>query len=140
MNFWTNSNLKNEVTKFTVVGLFNAVLTFVVFFSLLQLLNINYLISFSVSWGTGVIFSYILNYLWVFKPEHRLQFKRRFIKYFFAYLISFFFNLVALGGIVETTKLNPFLVQCALIPFIVALNFTTSKFWSLRPNDTHHEK
>lgn len=126
------SKLKFEVTKFTIVGVYNAVFTFVIFFSLYKLFKINYLIAFSLSWVLGVIFSYTLNFLWVFKPELRLQFKSRFIKYFLAYLMSFLLNLFLLNYIVEFTCFDPFYVQITLIPLIVVINFTVSKFWSLR--------
>jgi putative flippase GtrA len=130
------SKLKYEVTMFTFVGTINAGLTFVIFYFLLRIFNINYLISFTVSWVIGVVNSYILNYLWVFKPEQRLEFKERFAKYFLAQLLSFALNLFALRNIVEHSSFDPFYVQTALIPIIVVFNFATSKFWSLRSVNT----
>lgn len=124
--------MKIEVTKFTLVGAVNFVLTFVVFFFLVKIIKVNYLISLTVAWIIGILFSYIFNFVWVFKPEQRLQFKDRFIKYFAASLISFALNLLILDYIVEHSGFDPFYVQTALIPFIVIFNFTTAKFWSLR--------
>jgi putative flippase GtrA len=129
------SKLKYEVIRFTLVGMFNAGLTFVTYFLLLKIFKINYLIALIISWVLGVVFSYILNFSWVFKPEQRMQFKERFIKYFSAYLISFALNLFALTYIVEYIGFDPFYVQTALIPLIVIINFATSKFWSLRPKN-----
>lgn len=127
------SKLKIEITKFTFVGIINTLLTFVIFFLLLKIFKINYLVSLSVTWFIGIVFSYIFNSLWVFKPEQRLQFKNRFAKYLLAYLASFGLNYIALKYLVENTSFDPFYVQTALIPFIVVFNFLTSKFWSLRP-------
>lgn len=127
--------LKIEITKFTVVGALNFGLTFIIFFTFLKLYKSGYLVALSLAWVIGVIFSYVLNYVWVFKPDDRLEFKERFAKYFMAYLFSFILNLIALRFIVEKYGFDPFYVQTALIPCIVILNFSTSKLWSLRHSD-----
>lgn len=127
------SKFKIEVTKFTIVGLANTGLTFIIFFLLLRVFNVNYIVALTITWIVGIIFSYLLNFSWVFKPEQQLQFKERFVKYLLSYLLSFALNLVALSYIVEHTGFDPFYAQTALIPFIVIFNFVTSKFWSLRP-------
>lgn len=125
--------LKLEVTKFTIVGAINFVLTFVIFFTLVKINEVDYLISLLVASLIGVLFTYTLNFVWVFKPEQQLLFKRRFIKYLVANLVSILFNLIILKSIVELTNFDPFYVQTALIPFVVIFNFSTAKFWSLRP-------
>lgn len=129
------SKIKIEVTKFTIVGLVNTALTFVIFFLLLRVFNVNYIIALTITWIIGIIFSYLFNFSWVFKPEQRLQFKERFVKYLLSYLLSFALNIFALNYIVEHMGFDPFYVQTALIPFIVIFNFVTSKFWSLRPRN-----
>ena len=48
--------------------------------------------------------------------------------------------LLALGYIVEHTDFDPFYVQLALIPFIVVFNFSTAKYWSLRPSSDGKNK
>ena len=124
--------IKIEATKFTVVGAANFVLTFVVFTVMLKLLDVNYLISLASAWVVGMIFSYILNFLWVFRPEEKIQFRSRFVKFTIASVLSIALNMVALSYIVESTDADPFIVQVVLIPFIVVFNFSTAKFWSLR--------
>lgn len=128
----TQAKFRVEAVRFLLVGGANFVLTFVVFFALLKILNVNYLIALSTSWAIGTLFSYALNFTWVFKPEEQLQFKARLAKYFFAGLASLLLNLMALKWLVELTNFDPFWVQCALIPLIVVFNFSTAKFWSLR--------
>ena len=126
-------NLRIEVTKFTLVGAINFVLTFVFFFLLLKIIKIHYLISLSAAWILGMVFSYVCNFVWVFKPEQKLQFKARLVKYLSASLISIVLNLLILNYIVERTDFDPFYVQIGLIPLIVVFNFSTTKFWSLLP-------
>lgn len=126
--------LKIEVAKFTLVGAANFVLTFVVFTMMLKVMLVNYLLSLSVAWFVGLLFSYVLNFSWVFKPEQEIQFKARFLKYFLASVVSIVLNILILGLVVECTDLDPYYVQLALMPLIVLFNFSTAKFWALRPS------
>ena len=124
--------IKVEATKFTLVGAANFVLTFVVFTLLLKAFSLHYLLSLFVAWIVGMSFSYTLNFLWVFRPEEVIQFKARFLKFSLASALSIGLNLLALRVLAERTAWDPLYVQLGLIPFIVALNFSTAKYWSLR--------
>lgn len=124
--------LKVELTKFTMVGVANFVLTFVVFSALLKGFSVNYLLSLSAAWIVGVLFSYVLNCSWVFKPEEKMQFKERFFKFLFGSGCSIALNMLTLHYIVEHFDFDPFYCQMLLIPLIVIFNFSTAKYWSLR--------
>ena len=124
--------LKIEISKFTVVGAANFVLTFIVFTAMLKGLSVNYLFSLGISWVVGLFFSYLFNFAWVFKPEQKIQFKARFLRYFLASAFSIALNMLILRYIVESTAFDPFYVQFMLIPLIVIFNFSTAKYWSLR--------
>jgi putative flippase GtrA len=133
--WWAGASRKRltvEATGFVVVGALNFVLTLVVFYGLLRVLKVHYLVALVVSWAIGMVFSYVLNFTWVFKPEQKLQFRSRFGKFFIASLVSIALNMLALQLIVIHTGFDPFYVQFALIPLIVVFNFATAKFWSLR--------
>jgi putative flippase GtrA len=123
---------KIEVTKFTIVGAANFALTFIVFTSMLKVLTVNYLLSLVAAWVVGMLFSYILNFAWVFKPEQKIQFRARFARFFLASMLSISLNMLVLSYIVEHTNFDSFYVQIALMPFIVIFNFLTAKFWSLK--------
>jgi putative flippase GtrA len=123
--------LKIEIGRFTAVGMANTLLTFVIFFTLLKILHVNYLVSLFASWLCGMIFSYCLNFVWVFAQPGRLAFDFRFIKFAVSGVLSISMNMMALRLLVETTGYDPFWVQTALIPPIVAFNFLAAKFWSL---------
>lgn len=126
------SKLKIEATKFTLVGAANFVLTFMVFIFLLKMLGVNYTLSLLSAWVVGMLFSYVSNFIWVFKPEGKIQFKDRFAKFFLSGLLSVVLNLLVLRFIVENTGFDPFYTQTALIPAVVVFNFITAKFWSLK--------
>lgn len=125
--------LKIEFSKFTVVGAINFVFTFVLFYLLVKVLRVNYLIALVVASLFGMILTYVLNYIWVFKPEQELAFKGRLVRYILASLLSISLNAMVLGYIVERSDFDPFYVQIALIPLIIIFNFSTAKYWSMRP-------
>ncbi|MBE2257771.1 MAG: GtrA family protein [Candidatus Accumulibacter sp.] len=126
------SQLRIEVTKFTLVGAANFVLTFIIFSVMLKVMAINYLISLAGAWFCGMLFSYVANFVWVFKPEKTIQFRSRFVKFLTTGLLSLILNMLALNYLVEGSHLDPFYVQLLLIPLVVVFNFTATKFWSLR--------
>lgn len=132
LKFTLLDQFKIEATKFSLVGAANFMLTFIVFTVMLKVLKFDYLISLGVAWVVGVLFSYVLNFLWVFRLEHRIRFSVRFFKFALAGLFSVVLNMIALRYLVERTNLDPFYVQIALMPFIVIFNFATAKYWSLR--------
>jgi putative flippase GtrA len=123
---------KIEVTKFTIVGALNFVLTFAIFTTMLKVLGINYTLSLVTAWIVGMLFSYVLNFSWVFKPEQKIQFKAKFAKFLIASVLSIIINILALRYIVIHSSLDPYYVQMVLIPLIVIINFSTAKFWSLK--------
>ena len=125
-------SIKDEAMKFTIVGAINFVLTLAVFSTMMKVFFVNYSVSLATAWVAGMVFSYILNFFWVFKLDQRNQFKARFPKFFAASLLSICLNLVVLNLIAERVSLDPFFVQLNLIPFIVVFNFSTAKYWSLR--------
>lgn len=131
---------KIEATKFTIVGAANFILTFIVFTTMLKVLELNYLLSLVAAWLVGMLFSYALNFTWVFKPEQKIQFKARFFRFFLASVLSIALNMLALSYIVEHSGFDPFYVQIALIPFIVIFNFATAKLWSLRSSNDRKSK
>ena len=126
------NRIRGEAWRFLVVGGANFVLTLVVFTALLKLLHVHHVASLAVAWLVGVVFSYVLNHSWVFKPEERLRFRSRFGRFVLASLVSVGLNMVALDLLVRHTGRDPFWVQMGLIPLVVLFNFSTAKLWSLR--------
>ncbi len=141
--FWSrfrHRKLAREAARFSAVGALNFVLTFVIYYVLIRIVHANYLLALTASWSIGILFSYVLNFAWVFKPEQGLNFQWRFARYSIASAVSLCLNLVALGLIVEGGGYDPFYVQCALIPAIVLFNFSTAKFWSLKVISNSRDK
>jgi putative flippase GtrA len=123
--------LKPEIFRFLLVGAVNFVFTFLVFTLALQVFHLGYALALLLAWITGNVFTYILNFLWVFRLEEKLNFKGRFLKYLTAGAASISVNLVVLSMLVEIGKFDPFWSQFFVTPFIILFNFVTAKFWSL---------
>ncbi len=119
-----------QITRFTLVGAANFVLTFIIFTVMLKVLTMNHLTALGVAWIIGILFSYTLNFIWVFKPEGKTFFSAPLLKFFLASLLSVLFNMLVLNLLVEHIKKDPFIIQAVLTPFILLFNFATAKYWS----------
>ena len=128
----TNMSTKDEAKRFIFVGGGNFLLTFLVFTSMMKLLSASYTLSLVTAFIIGNVFTYLLNFFWVFKIDQRKLFKSRFPKYLAANSLSLIINLAALDYFAKRTTLDPFYIQFLLVPFVVVFNFSTAKFWSLR--------
>lgn len=122
-----------QFNKFLFVGGVNFLLTLVLFYTFVELFSLNYIISLFAVSAIGWIFTYILNYIWTFKPEPQLAFGSRLLKYVATGLASVTLNAVALHILVNASGWGPFWAQLCLVPFVILLNFVSAKFWSLRP-------
>jgi putative flippase GtrA len=125
-----------QFVKYALVGGSNAVFTFLLYIVFLRILGLHYLLSFSIAWILGVLLTYIINYLWVFKPEQRIRFRIRLVKYIIVYLTSYMINLFLLKSLTERTGYDPIQVQIAILPLVVAINFLGMKCWALRKANT----
>lgn len=121
-----------HLIKFAITGLGNLFFTLGVYYFFLEILAWHYLIAYSISWFLGVLFTYIINFTWVFKPEEKLRFRARLLRYMCIYLFSFGVNFLLLERLTAATGRDPLYVQVFILPLIVAINFLGSKYWALR--------
>lgn len=117
--------------KYSFVGLINTVFTFLLYFILLKIIRLHYLVSLSIAWVLGVQLTYVINFLWVFKPEQKLVFKSRLLKYFAVYITAYLLNILLLKNLTRLTGGDPLWIQFFIIPVLVAVNFTGIKYWCM---------
>jgi putative flippase GtrA len=84
-----------------------------------------------ISWSCGILYAYSLNFIWVFRPEEKIEFRKRLWKYTLVYGTSQLVNLFFLSIIVEIFKLDPFWSAFFIIPIVVLMNFMGIKYWAL---------
>ena len=114
-----------------MVGIINFVLSILFFLLLLKVFGIAYLVVFTVTWLFGILLTYVINFIWVFKPEDKIVFRKRLPKYFLVYLTSYIVNIIILRLIVENYGYDPFWVQFFILPLVVMINFFGFKYWAL---------
>ena len=127
--------LKNNIQyfiKYSFVGIGNLFFTLILYVVLLEVFYFKYKIAFTLSWLAGVLFTYLINFTWVFKPEEKITFKKRLPKYFLVYLSSYLLNMILLALFVEYFLVDPLFSQIFILPFVVIINFTGIKYWALR--------
>ena len=129
-----NFNKKNFIhfTKYTFVGIGNLIFTLVLYILFLNVFDFRYEIAFTLSWLAGVLFTYLINFIWVFKPEEKITFRKRLPKYFLVYLASYLLNMLLLALLVEYFLVDPLFSQIFILPFVVIINFIGIKYWALK--------
>jgi len=118
--------------KYLFIGGLNFVSSFLLYYILYFLFGINYTTTYIITWLYGIILIYSINFIWVFKPDEKLEFKKRLPKYFLVYVTSFTFNIVILRVLVEGYISNPIYAQLVILPFIMLINFFGFKLWALK--------
>jgi len=118
--------------KYSFVGIGNLIFTLVLYILFLNVFHLRYEFAFTLSWLLGVLFTYLINFIWVFKPEEKITFKKRLPKYFFVYLLSYLLNMLLLKLLVDNFSFQPLISQLFIIPLIVLINFTGIKYWALK--------
>lgn len=111
----------------------NFLFTLLAFYLLVEVIKVNYLIALTVVSILGMFLTYTLNHIWVFRLEEKLEFRGRIVRYILAGSVSIAINAVTLKFLVDRTDYDPFWLQLTLIPLIVLFNFSTAKYWALRP-------
>lgn len=121
--------LNKEFLKFVVSGGINTLTTYLMY--LLLLLFLNYSLSYTVSYVSGIFLSYYLNTVFVFKEKMSIK---KFLKFPIVYLIQYFINLLMLYILVEhlhlSTKIVPLIVVVVTIPvtFVLSKLIIKSKY------------
>ncbi|MBN1464514.1 GtrA family protein [candidate division KSB1 bacterium] len=122
----------NHFIKYSFVGIGNFLFTLVLYITFLYVLDFRYEFAFTLSWLLGVYFTYLINFIWVFKPEEKITFRKRLPKYFLVYISSYVLNMLLLKFLVDHFSLLPLLAQMFIIPLVVVINFIGIKYWALR--------
>jgi putative flippase GtrA len=124
----TTSGPSAEFLRYLIIGGLNAALTFLVFIGGLYTLRVHYLLALVVAFFVGNIFTYILNFIWVFRVNEKFSFRVRFLKYLFPNTGTFIANLVVLYLLVDFFGSDPLISQVVLMFMVVLANFLFAKY------------
>lgn len=121
-----------QFLKYSIVGFLNLLFGLAVFYIFYEFLFVkNYLIAFTASWALGILLTYLINFIWVFKPEDKLTFRRKILKYATVYICSYVVNIYLLELLVRQTGYHPLILQMFILPIVVVINFLGFKYWAL---------
>lgn len=131
-----------QFLKFSLVGLSNTILSYVVF-SILVLLGLHYLIANVISFFVGVSNAFYWSNKYVFKKgkgENR-GILPSLIKTFFAYgFTGLLLNSFLLWVLIERYDIYSLIAQILCLVITVPLNFILNKFWSFKTETTKDEE
>ena len=91
------SAVRSEFLRFLLVGGLNTALSYSIYWTLLILLP--YLLAYSAAYACGIIISYFLNAVYVFRKRPNIK---DFIKFPAVYVFQYIFGVVLLGVLVSS--------------------------------------
>ncbi|GIO88493.1 membrane protein [Paenibacillus faecis] len=115
--------LNKEFLKFVFNGGINTIATYLIY--LFFLLFFNYSISYTISYVAGILISFYLNTVFVFKEK--LSFSK-FVKFPIVYIVQYLINLFMMFVLVEQLNLSPQVVPLIVIVVTIPVTYTLSKF------------
>jgi putative flippase GtrA len=112
-----------EFGRFIIIGCTNTLLTYLVYLGLLNVFD--YTFAYSLAYVLGIIISYFLNVLIVFKEPVSLK---SFVKFPFVYLVQYLLGLFLLLGLVELLGIDSRFAPFVIIMFLVPVTFFLSRY------------
>ncbi len=119
-----------QFIKFSIVGLFNTGLNYIIYSSLV-FVGLHYLLSNTVAWAIGILVSYLLNTKLVFNTTAK---KSAMAKTYVVYGVSYLVTQIGMVVLVDFINLSEFLAPLVMLLFSVPFNFFSMKYWAIGIN------
>lgn len=115
--------IHSEFFRFLLVGVSNTLVAYVVFLLLLPFLP--YLYAYTLSYCVGVVNSYFMNVLFVFKKKISLH---SFLKFPFVYVVQYFLGASIMWLLVGKLEIGPVWAYAVVIVVTVPVTYIASRF------------
>ncbi|HLP97583.1 MAG TPA: GtrA family protein [Sideroxyarcus sp.] len=112
-----------EMTRFLLVGATNTAVSYAIYLLLLQFMP--YLYAYSVSYGIGIVVSYILNSRFVFRQPLSLG---KFLQFPLVYAIQYGLGATILWLLVGQADIVPELAMIGVVAVTIPVTFVASRF------------
>lgn len=128
-------NTKNYINncfqfiKFSIVGALNTIISIVFYYIFLKL-GLFYIIANTLAYVAGMINSYILNKIWVFKAN--VYSKITILKFTIVNLVSLILSNSLLYLMINGIGFNRIFAQLPVIFVILTINYSVNKIWTFR--------
>ncbi len=120
-----------EVILYLIFGVLTTAVNMIIFFLLLNVLNIHYIISNVIAWIAAVLFAYVTNKSIVFqaKTENKKDKIREFISFIACRVFSLLIETVMLWLMVDIIDFNSNISKIITSIVVVIINYIGSKFF-----------
>jgi putative flippase GtrA len=112
-----------EIVRFLLVGATNTIISYVLYLLLLRF--VPYLFAYSISYGIGIVISYVLNSSFVFRKPLSMT---KFLQFPVVYAIQYGLGAALLWLLVGQAALAPELAMLAVVAATIPVTFVTSRF------------
>ena len=119
-----------ELVRFCVVGASGYVVNLLVYYALLDGVNLHYRLAATGSFLVAVTNNYVWNRLWTFR-HRRGHFAYQGLRFFVVSVVVYLGNLVILTALVEL-GVGKIVAQAIAIVLVTPFNFIGNKLWSFR--------
>ena len=123
MTFSNKNTTHIELGRFLLVGATNTAVSYVLYLLLLEFMP--YLYAYSISYGLGIVVSYILNSRFVFRQPLSLG---KFLQFPIVYAIQYGLGATILWLLVGKVSISPELAMLAVVAVTIPVTFVTSRF------------
>ena len=123
-------NIIAEFFKFAFVGLIGTLINVAILYFLTEYFGIYYMFSAIISFIVAMTNNFILNKIWTFKENIRLNTGRKYIQFSIVSVIALLINLFFLYLFTEIFKIYYIISQILAIGFALIINFTGNKIWT----------
>lgn len=117
--------INNTFTRFITSGIINTLVGYTVFFIFYKFINLTPAISNAVSYAFGLVCSFILSATFVFSKTTQLR--RRSIKFFICFIISFMINQLVLWLL--SSLINIYLAQIFAMVSYTIIFYILNKYF-----------
>lgn len=112
-----------ELGRFLLVGATNTAVSFVLYLLLLEFMP--YLYAYSISYGIGIVVSYILNSHFVFRQPLSLH---KFLQFPIVYVMQYSLGVAILWLLIGQFGISPALAMIGVVVVTIPVTFVASRF------------
>lgn len=116
-----------NIIKFSIVGVSNTLLNFVIFI-LLNNIGINYILTSIIAYSISIINSYFWNSRLVFKYDNKNK-KSILIKFIILNLIGLSINAVLMATLVGVLAIKKIVAMFIVSLLVMCINYILNKIW-----------
>jgi putative flippase GtrA len=133
-SIFSKADMTSQFIKFSIVGVVNSLVQFIVFLALYRILHLYYLLASGIGYGAGMINSYLLNKHWTFMHRKKRTFGE-IARFVIVNAAALAVNLLVLKMFKEAAVVSIETGQVFAIGFSLVVNFLGNRHWTFRTAD-----